>query len=176
MLPGSGGIGGPGIGSGIGGPGGGVVSPKPVHMQRYNDFDGYGRGPMHSGYGGAGGMSSGVSSVSHTPALGGGYPSSSGTPGPGPHGHGMGGHGHQPVPPGYLPGPSGVGALGSGGYGGAAEEEKVYELVIELMDAQSRESALLELSKKREQYEELALVLWHSFGTSCPNELCFGLD
>ncbi|KAN0063988.1 RNA-binding protein, CCR4-NOT complex subunit Rcd1 [Thecaphora frezii] len=27
-----------------------------------------------------------------------------------------------------------------------------------------RENALLELSKKREQYEDLALVLWHSFG------------
>lgn len=27
-----------------------------------------------------------------------------------------------------------------------------------------REHALLELSKKREQYEDLALVLWHSFG------------
>ncbi|CCF49160.1 hypothetical protein NDA11_003607 [Ustilago hordei] len=31
-----------------------------------------------------------------------------------------------------------------------------------------REHALLELSKKREQYEDLALVLWHSFGVmSC---------
>ena len=29
-----------------------------------------------------------------------------------------------------------------------------------------RENALLELSKKREQYEDLALVLWHSFGMS----------
>jgi len=29
-----------------------------------------------------------------------------------------------------------------------------------------REHALLELSKKREQYEDLALVLWHSFGES----------
>ncbi|PWN27551.1 Rcd1-domain-containing protein [Jaminaea rosea] len=28
----------------------------------------------------------------------------------------------------------------------------------------ARETALLELSKKREQYEDLALVLWHSFG------------
>jgi CCR4-NOT transcription complex subunit 9 len=27
-----------------------------------------------------------------------------------------------------------------------------------------RENALFELSKKREQYEDLALVLWHSFG------------
>lgn len=47
---------------------------------------------------------------------------------------------------------------------GAHEEGKIYSLVIELMDANTRESALLELSKKREQYDDLALVLWHSFG------------
>lgn len=47
---------------------------------------------------------------------------------------------------------------------GPAEEGKIYALVIDLMDPNSRESALLELSKKREQYDELALVLWHSFG------------
>ena len=44
------------------------------------------------------------------------------------------------------------------------EESKIYALVIELMDPASRESALLELSKKREHYDDLALVLWHSFG------------
>ena len=32
------------------------------------------------------------------------------------------------------------------------------------MDPDSREAALMELSKKREQVPELALVLWHSFG------------
>lgn len=32
------------------------------------------------------------------------------------------------------------------------------------MDPMAREGALLELSKKREQYDDLALVLWHSFG------------
>jgi CCR4-NOT transcription complex subunit 9 len=47
---------------------------------------------------------------------------------------------------------------------GLAEENKIYALVIDLMDPNTRESALLELSKKREQYDELALVLWHSFG------------
>lgn len=45
------------------------------------------------------------------------------------------------------------------------EESKIYALVIDLLDSQTRESALLELSKKREQYDDLALVLWHSFGT-----------
>ncbi|KAL1943147.1 hypothetical protein VTO73DRAFT_4818 [Trametes versicolor] len=44
------------------------------------------------------------------------------------------------------------------------EESKIYALVIDLLNADSRESALLELSKKREQYDDLALVLWHSFG------------
>jgi len=46
----------------------------------------------------------------------------------------------------------------------ADEDGKIYNLVIDLMDPNSREGALLELSKKREQYDELALVLWHSFG------------
>lgn len=44
------------------------------------------------------------------------------------------------------------------------EDGKIYSLVIDLMDPNTREGALLELSKKREQYDDLALVLWHSFG------------
>ncbi|KAF8141720.1 hypothetical protein EV363DRAFT_1308869 [Boletus edulis] len=47
---------------------------------------------------------------------------------------------------------------------GIHEENKIYALVIDLMDPNTREAALLELSKKREQYDDLALVLWHSFG------------
>ena len=47
---------------------------------------------------------------------------------------------------------------------GINDESKIYGLVIDLLDSQTRESALLELSKKREQYDDLALVLWHSFG------------
>lgn len=43
-------------------------------------------------------------------------------------------------------------------------DTKIYSLVVELMDPATREAALLELSKKREQYDDLALVLWHSFG------------
>ncbi|KAF8507302.1 cell differentiation family, Rcd1-like-domain-containing protein [Hysterangium stoloniferum] len=46
----------------------------------------------------------------------------------------------------------------------AEEEAKIYALVIELLDSNTREGALLELSKKREQFDDLALVLWHSFG------------
>ncbi|KAI0726749.1 Rcd1-domain-containing protein [Fomitopsis betulina] len=52
----------------------------------------------------------------------------------------------------------------SPGIMGVHEETKIYGLVIELLDANTRETALLELSKKREQYDDLALVLWHSFG------------
>ncbi|GAB1528523.1 RNA-binding protein, CCR4-NOT complex subunit Rcd1 [Rhizoctonia solani] len=43
------------------------------------------------------------------------------------------------------------------------EEAKIYQLVMDLMDPARREGALLELSKKREQFDDLALVLWHSF-------------
>lgn len=44
------------------------------------------------------------------------------------------------------------------------DENNIYALVIDLLDPESREAALLDLSKKREQYEDLALVLWHAFG------------
>lgn len=45
-----------------------------------------------------------------------------------------------------------------------SEEAKIYALLADLLDPQSREGALLELSKKREMYEDLALVLWGGFG------------
>lgn len=44
------------------------------------------------------------------------------------------------------------------------EEDKIYALIIQLQNPNSREQALLELSKRREAYDDLALVLWHSFG------------
>lgn len=83
------------------------------------------------------------------------------------------------VPPHYPESPGSVGPMaihtpgqGVGGYPGtspaiptvAHEEQKVYGLVIDLLNPEKREAALLELSKKREQYDDLALVLWHSFG------------
>lgn len=43
--------------------------------------------------------------------------------------------------------------------------EDLYPLVSQLTNPELREVALLELSKKREAYPDLALVLWHSFGT-----------
>jgi len=49
--------------------------------------------------------------------------------------------------------------------GGISEENrKVFVWVAELLDPARRETALMELSKKREQVPELALVIWHSFG------------
>ncbi|KAG5362434.1 Cell differentiation protein [Yarrowia sp. C11] len=45
-----------------------------------------------------------------------------------------------------------------------AEDDKLYSWIVELMHGEGREQALLELGKKREQYEDLALILWHSFG------------
>jgi CCR4-NOT transcription complex subunit 9 len=45
------------------------------------------------------------------------------------------------------------------------EDEKMTELVYSMYNIDKRESALLELSKRREQYDNLALVLWNSFGT-----------
>ncbi|GAA5994470.1 hypothetical protein JCM11641_007440 [Rhodosporidiobolus odoratus] len=50
------------------------------------------------------------------------------------------------------------------GVQGQTENEKVYYLIVDLMHPNTREAALLELSKKREQWDDLALVLWHSFG------------
>jgi CCR4-NOT transcription complex subunit 9 len=44
------------------------------------------------------------------------------------------------------------------------EEAKIYQLVASLLDPSEREVALLDLSKKREQHDDLALILWHSFG------------
>ena len=68
-----------------------------------------------------------------------------------------------------TPDQSNLGPYGDGGAQAAAnmavhEEQKIYNLVIDLLEPVTREGALLELSKKREQFDELALVLWHSFG------------
>lgn len=46
------------------------------------------------------------------------------------------------------------------------ENRRVLGWVAELLQGPSRETALMELSKKREQVPELALIIWHSFGKS----------
>jgi hypothetical protein len=45
-----------------------------------------------------------------------------------------------------------------------ADEEKIYQLILDLANPTLREQALLELSKKREQFDDLALILWHAYG------------
>ena len=42
---------------------------------------------------------------------------------------------------------------------------KIHQLVSYLLDPELRENALLDLSKKRESVQDLAPILWHSFGT-----------
>ncbi|KAI6249851.1 Cell differentiation protein rcd1 [Erysiphe necator] len=44
------------------------------------------------------------------------------------------------------------------------ENRRTLVFIADLLDEDTREAALLELSKKREQVPELALILWHSFG------------
>jgi len=46
------------------------------------------------------------------------------------------------------------------------ENRRVLGWVAELLNGSSRETALMELSKKREQVPELAMIIWHSFGVS----------
>ncbi|XP_065215272.1 CCR4-NOT transcription complex subunit 9 isoform X2 [Planococcus citri] len=45
------------------------------------------------------------------------------------------------------------------------EREKIYAWVLDIPNPETREIALLELSKKRESVPDLAPMLWHSFGT-----------
>lgn len=46
----------------------------------------------------------------------------------------------------------------------ALDDKQIYQWITELVAGTNRERALLELGKKREQYDDLALVLWNSFG------------
>lgn len=59
------------------------------------------------------------------------------------------------------------GANMMGAADGASEDNRrVLEWIAQVLNVNTREAALLELSKKREQVPELALILWHSFGMS----------
>lgn len=55
--------------------------------------------------------------------------------------------------------------LGAGSGITNAERDKIYTWIIELANPETRENALLELSKKRESVPDLAPLLWNSFGT-----------
>ncbi|KAB8096906.1 hypothetical protein EE612_025517 [Oryza sativa] len=77
------------------------------------------------------------------------------------------------IPPSFAgaspPSPSPIGGGGvGGGVGQPAKDMKMAsaeQLVLDLCDPELRENALLELSKKREIFQDLAPLLWHSFGT-----------
>ena len=47
------------------------------------------------------------------------------------------------------------------------DNRRTMAFIADLLNESTRETALLELSKKREQVPELALILWHSFGMAC---------
>ena len=47
----------------------------------------------------------------------------------------------------------------------SSDVSELYPLILQLSNADQRETALLELSKKREHFPDLAPALWHSFGT-----------
>lgn len=57
------------------------------------------------------------------------------------------------------------GATPGGPPNSAEDRERLFKLVEELHGVDTREAALLELSKKREAFSDLAPILWHSFGT-----------
>ncbi|XP_006652810.1 CCR4-NOT transcription complex subunit 9-like [Oryza brachyantha] len=79
------------------------------------------------------------------------------------------------IPPSYAgaspPSPSPIGGGGGGvgaGVGQPSKDRKMAsaeQLVLDLCDPELRENALLELSKKRDIFQDLAPLLWHSFGT-----------
>lgn len=48
----------------------------------------------------------------------------------------------------------------------ASANEQNAQLVADLAREETRETALLELSKQREAFPDLAPILWHSFGTT----------
>jgi CCR4-NOT transcription complex subunit 9 len=51
----------------------------------------------------------------------------------------------------------------------SGDYSQIFEWVGQLLNGpEGRDKALSELSKKREQYDDLALILWHSFGTQPP--------
>jgi len=48
---------------------------------------------------------------------------------------------------------------------GSPEAEKIYQCINDLLSSETREAALMELSRKREAVSDLAVMLWHSFGS-----------
>ena len=60
--------------------------------------------------------------------------------------------------------PANTGSTAAAAAAAGTDQEKNFALVLDLMDPATREQALIGLSKKRETYDDLAPILWHSFG------------
>ena len=75
------------------------------------------------------------------------------------------GHGSQPPPPAAQQTQGQQQQPPSQGQPGSSNPSALYNLILELTNPKQRESALMELSKRREQFPDLAPILWHSFGT-----------
>lgn len=52
----------------------------------------------------------------------------------------------------------------------AADQARIFEWIQQLVLGPGKDTALLELSKKREQLEDLAIILWHSYGKRSPDD------
>lgn len=64
------------------------------------------------------------------------------------------------------PSPAPSSALGMGPRTTNEDDAKIFGWIVELVQGERKETALLELSKKREQVDDLAIILWHSVGWS----------
>ena len=53
----------------------------------------------------------------------------------------------------------------SGSNNGPVSRERIAVWITELLSSTTREAALMELSRKREKVADLAVLLWHSFGS-----------
>ncbi|CAK7898172.1 protein Caf40p [[Candida] anglica] len=87
------------------------------------------------------------------------------TPGGGAASHDATGTGASKGNAGPVPGPgTSTAPPGISSGKNALNDDQIYQWTAELVSGSNRERALLELGKKREQYDDLALVLWNSFG------------
>ena len=55
--------------------------------------------------------------------------------------------------------------LSSSGSDASVSSERIACWITELLSSSTRENALMELSRKREKVIDLAVLLWHSFGS-----------
>ncbi|CAG0902336.1 unnamed protein product [Darwinula stevensoni] len=77
----------------------------------------------------------------------------------------LGGGGQQPQPAAPVPNAVGSNVNMAQQQQQSVDREKIFQWILELSSPDTRENALLELSKKREAVPDLAPMLWHSFGT-----------